>query len=128
MTNPKIGLIFRENNFGDVIALHSTYGDQRLYNPDGIRCWLPCIDSASNRAVFDIIIISPINFTIQSSGCLVSNNIIYKNQLEQDEDDQKKDIFSFYNKFNIYVENQIIKSKNMNSIDFLIKFVFFELF
>lgn len=52
-----------------VECLYTTHGKHgSMHDVDGIRCWLPCLDSASQRPVFDINITLPNVFSVKSCG------------------------------------------------------------
>ena len=39
-----------------------------LYNIDGVRCWLPCIDRIEQRTFFKLTITSPSDVDVITSG------------------------------------------------------------
>jgi len=54
------------------LSLHSYSGYGLFSNPDGIRCWMPCIDSPEQRTHFDISITAPAVMSVACTGKLTS--------------------------------------------------------
>lgn len=46
-----------------------------LRDLDGVRCWLPCIDSPDQRAVFDITLHYPSHMQVMTCGKKISSNL-----------------------------------------------------
>lgn len=59
------------NSSSRATCVFSTSGakqNQSLYSVDGVRCWLPCLDSCDQRGVFDITLHSPLSSRIVLSS------------------------------------------------------------
>ena len=55
------------------VCMYTTGGSPGLLRDlDGSRCWMPCIDSPDQRAVFDVTIKAPAKFEVICSGISVS--------------------------------------------------------
>ena len=55
------------------VCMYTTGGSPGLLRDiDGSRCWMPCIDSPDQRAVFDVILKAPAKYEVVCSGLLVS--------------------------------------------------------
>lgn len=50
------------------ICSYSTSFSPSFYNPDGVRCWLPCLDSLDQRYLFDISLSVAKNHPVCCSG------------------------------------------------------------
>ena len=50
-------------------------GTGMLRDLDGVRCWLPCIDSPDQRAVFDITLHCPSEFQVITCGKKISSSV-----------------------------------------------------
>lgn len=50
-------------------------GTGTLRDLDGVRCWLPCIDSPDQRAVFDIMLHCPSEFQVITCGKKISSSV-----------------------------------------------------
>lgn len=78
------GYVFRsiQNDHTKANCIYSTNGSNIgcLRNIDGIRCWMPCIDSPDQRSIYDMAIsYSPGNLTCISPGQLVSKESFSEN-------------------------------------------------
>jgi len=65
------GLVFRKaNNTSEVVGVHTVHNSNTslLYNPDGVRTWLPSLDESHQRGVFDVSITAPSDFSVVCSG------------------------------------------------------------
>jgi len=51
-------------------------GEGGLRDLDGVRCWLPCIDSPEQRPIFDVTIKTQSSFQVLCSGIKVSSTVL----------------------------------------------------
>ncbi|KAJ1438563.1 hypothetical protein B484DRAFT_416169, partial [Ochromonadaceae sp. CCMP2298] len=58
------------------VAVYSASFAQSVRDPDGVRCWLPCLDSLDQRAVFDLTITAPRTWRVASVGKKVSTYML----------------------------------------------------
>ena len=82
------GYVFRsmQNDTTRPNCIYSTNGSNIgcLRNIDGIRCWMPCIDSPDQRSIYDMTIsYSPGNLMCISPGLLVSKESYKDNHKEE---------------------------------------------
>lgn len=96
------GYVFRKSGFNDskifeisrkhihshAVCAYSINGykaNQTLYNVDGVRCWLPCLDLLEQRSIFDMTIHAPSEMNLVAlSGRRVSRieRLINNNDIE----------------------------------------------
>jgi len=75
LKNPRHGLVMCGNGAGDGRTTSRsmyTFRSAALQDPDGVRSWLPCLDSFGCRSIFDTSVNIPNDLMAVCSGSLIS--------------------------------------------------------